>query len=72
MIFELLVLNGYGFYVWPAFIFSFLSIFYLYIKTKNDLKKVERLFLLEFNKKQYEIIQLSKKEKIKAEVFQTN
>ena len=45
---ELLVLGGYGQFVWPAFIFTFVSCFLLYLKTKKELKKQEKMFLIEF------------------------
>ena len=45
---ELLFLGGYGQFVWPAFIFTFVSYFLLYIKTKKDLIRQEKMFLIEF------------------------
>ena len=45
---ELLVLNGYGQFVWPAFIFTFISCFSLYIKTRKGYRKQEKMFLKEF------------------------
>ena len=45
---ELFILNGYGQYVWPAFIFTFISCFSLYIKTRKEYRKQEKMFLKEF------------------------
>ena len=45
---ELLILGGYGQFVWAAFIFTFISCFVLYLKTKNELVKQERIFSKEF------------------------
>tara|TARA_B100001013_G_scaffold197135_1_gene119278 strand:+ start:475 stop:702 length:228 start_codon:yes stop_codon:yes gene_type:complete len=45
---ELLFLGGYGQFVWPAFIFTFVSCFLLYLKTKKDLIRQEKMFLIEF------------------------
>tara|TARA_B100001741_G_C16082158_1_gene382606 strand:+ start:19 stop:249 length:231 start_codon:yes stop_codon:yes gene_type:complete len=45
---ELLNFQGYGPYVWPAFIFTFLGCFLLYLKTKKEFKKQEKLFLETF------------------------
>ena len=45
---ELLILGGYGQFVWPAFIFTFVSCFSLYVKTKKEFKKQEKIFLKEF------------------------
>ena len=45
---EFLILGGYGQFVWPAFIFTFVSCFLFYLKTKKELKKQEKMFLIEF------------------------
>ena len=45
---EFIVLGGYGNFVWPAFIFAFVSCFLLYLKTKNELKRQEKMFLIKF------------------------
>lgn len=45
---NIFILNGYGLYVWPAFIFTFLSYFILFSKTKKELKKQEKEFLKAF------------------------
>jgi len=56
MIQDLFVLNGYGQFVWPAFMFTFLSCYILYIKTLKEFKKQEKLFLSEF--KQIKIVKI--------------
>jgi|TARA_B110000438_G_scaffold303672_1_gene366405 heme exporter protein D len=48
MITELFVLNGYGLFVWSAFIFTFVSCSTLYLKTKKELKKQEAIFSIEY------------------------
>ena len=48
MLTELLTMNGYGQFVWPAFIFTFVSCFVLYAKTRKEFKKQEKMFLKEF------------------------
>ena len=53
---ELFNLNGYGYFVWPAFIFTFASCLFLYLKTKKELQKQEKIFLNEF--KQPQIIKI--------------
>ena len=45
---ELLTFDGYGQFIWPAFIFTFLVCFSLYVKTKQELQKQEKIFLSEF------------------------
>ena len=57
---ELLILGGYGQFVWPAFIFTFVSCFSLYIKTKKEFQKQEKIFLKEFKQMQTEKIETAK------------
>ena len=49
---EFLILGGYGQFVWPAFIFTFVCCFALYIKTKKEFQKQEKMFLKEFKQAQ--------------------
>ena len=49
---EIFILGGYGQFVWPAFIFTFVSCLSLYLKTKKELQKYEKMFLNEFNELQ--------------------
>jgi len=63
---SLFVLGGYGQFVWPAFIFTFVICFYLYLKTKKELQKQEKLFLKEFKQSQTaKIVVNSQKENTK-------
>ena len=57
---ELLILGGYGQFVWPAFIFTFVSCFSLYIKTKKEFQKQEKIFLKEFKQMQTKKIETVK------------
>ena len=45
MINELLLMNGYGIYVWTAFAFTFLSFASLYIVTKIQYTKEKNKFI---------------------------
>jgi len=45
---ELFLFNGYGQFVWPAFIFTFFSCFFLYAKTYKKFKRYEKLYLNEY------------------------
>ena len=58
---ELLILGGYGQFVWPAFIFTFVSCFVLYFKTKKEFQKQEKKFLKEFKQIQTTKIETVKK-----------
>jgi len=61
---EIIILGGYGLFVWPAFIFSFLVCLALYIKTKKKLQKQEKIFLSKF--KQTYPIKIKKLEEKKS------
>ena len=61
---ELLILGGYGQFVWPAFIFTFVSCFSLYIKTKKEFQKQEKIFLKEFKQMQTERIETAKEKEV--------
>ena len=57
---EFLILGGYGQFVWPAFIFTFVSCFSLYVKTKKEFQKQEKKFLKEFKQMETEKIETVK------------
>ena len=61
---ELLILGGYGQFVWPAFIFTFVCCFVLYLKTKKELKKQEAIFLIEYKHAPTEKIKVTKQKEI--------
>jgi heme exporter protein D len=69
---EHLVLGGYGQFVWPAFIFTFVSCFLLYIKTKKELKRQEKMFLIEFKQMPITKIEVAKQKKLLKEVLSSN
>ena len=72
MNFEHLVLGGYGQFVWPAFIFTFVSCFLLYIKTKKELKRQEKMFLIEFKQMPITKIEVAKQRKLLKEVLSSS
>ena len=65
---EFLVLDDYGYFVWPAFIFTFVSCFLLYLKTKNEFKKQEKMFLIEFNQMPIRKTEVSEQKELSKEV----
>ena len=66
---EHIILGGYGQFVWPAFIFTFVSCFFLYTKTKKELQKQQKLFLSEFKKLEIIKIEVEKRKEISKEAF---
>ena len=69
---EHLVLGGYGQFVWPAFIFTFVCCFLLYIKTKKELKRQEKMFSIEFKQISVAKIEVAKQKKLSKEVLSSN
>ena len=69
---ELLVLGGYGQFVWPAFIFTFVSCFLLYIKTKKELKRQEKMFLIEFKQIPIAKIEVAKQKELLKKVLSSS
>ena len=66
---ELLILNGYGQYVWPAFVFTFVSCLILYIKTKRELQEQEKIFLNEYKESRTSRVQTIEEKEITKEVL---
>ena len=69
---ELLTLGGYGYFVWSAFIFTFLCCFSLYLKTKKELNKQEKLFLIEHKKVSVAKLEFAKQKGFSKEVLPGN
>ena len=69
---EFLVLGGYGQFVWSAFIFTFVSCFLLYLKTKKELKKQEKMFLIEFKQIPVRKTEVAKQKELVKEVLSSN
>ena len=66
---ELLTFGGYGQFIWPAFIFTFVSCFLLYLKTKKEFKRQEKMFLVEFKQIPVRKTEVSKQKEFSKEVM---
>ncbi len=66
---EFLNFNGYGQFILPAFIFTIASCLILYVKTKKELKKHEKMFLQEYKQFNTSDVKEVEKEEIKKEVL---
>ena len=62
-------MDGYGIYVWSAFLFTFIFCLGLYIKTKKTLKKLEKDFVKEAKNLPEEQFEDIKKQKIAKEIL---
>tara|TARA_B110000263_G_C14985107_1_gene363326 strand:+ start:194 stop:418 length:225 start_codon:yes stop_codon:yes gene_type:complete len=61
---KFLILGGYGQFVWPAFIFTFVSCFILFVKTKKEFQKQEEIFLQEYGQLKIQKVKTVQKEEI--------
>ena len=66
---ELLLMNGYGVYVWVSFIFTFVVCLYFYLKTKKTLKKLEKNFIKETETLSKIELESLKKQKVAREIL---
>ena len=66
---DFFILDGYGQFVWPAFVFTFVSCFYLYLKTKSEFQKQEKIFLNEFKQLKTIKIEVAKSKEIKKKIL---
>ena len=63
MLLDSLNLGGYGPFVWPAFIFTFITFIVLYIKTREQFIKQQMLYLSEFEQSKAKAIETISTEK---------
>ncbi len=69
---EFLVLDGYWIFVWPAFIFAFVSCFLLYLKTKKEFERQEKMFLIKFKQIPVRKTEVSKQKELSKEVLSSS
>ena len=69
MIYETLLMNGYGIYVWSAFAFTLLSFASLYIITKIQYTKEKNKFIAKFGTLKSERAASAKSQSINREIL---
>ena len=69
MINEILLMNGYGIYVWSAFMFTLLSFMSLYILTKIQYTKEKKKFILKFGTLNSERAAIAESQRINKEIL---
>ena len=69
MINEILLMNGYGVYVWSSFIFTLSGFFILYSVIKLQLVKEQRKFDVKFKNLSSEKAEIAKKQKTYRELL---
>ena len=66
---DFFILDGYGQFVWSAFIFTFVSCVALYRKTRKELQKQEKIFLSEYEELHATKIKSTEEKKTTKEVL---
>tara|TARA_Y100001970_G_scaffold48260_2_gene61186 strand:+ start:2959 stop:3186 length:228 start_codon:yes stop_codon:yes gene_type:complete len=66
---DVVLMNGYGFYVWASFLLTFLICLFLFLKTRKTLRKLEQNFVKETQSLSREQLEDLKKEKIAREIL---
>ena len=69
MISETLFMNGYGIYVWSAFLFTFVSFVSLYVLTKIQYTKEKNKFIAKFGTLNAERAAFAKSQIINKEIL---
>ena len=69
MIYETLLMNGYGLYVWSAFAFTLLSFLSLYVVIKIQYTKEKNKFIAKFGTLNSERAAFAKSQSINREIL---
>ena len=69
MIEELLIMNGYGLYVWSAFSFTLFSFISLYVITKIQYTREKNKFIAKFGNLNSERASFAKSQSINREIL---
>ena len=69
MIYETLLMNGYGLYVWSAFVFTLFSLLSLYVIVKSQYDKEKSKFITKFGTLNSERAAFAKSQSINKEIL---
>ncbi|MDB9825986.1 heme exporter protein CcmD [Candidatus Pelagibacter sp.] len=69
MIYETISMNGYGAYVWSAFVFTLMSFASLYLVTKLQFLKEQKRFTSKFGSLSEEKAEIAKSHSINKEIL---
>ena len=69
MINEIILMNGYGIYVWSAFSFTLISFGSLFLIVKLQLLQEKRRFVYKFGLLNTEKVRIAKSQKINKEIL---
>ena len=66
---EILFMNGYGLYVWSAFVFTLFSLLSLYVIVKSQYNKEKSKFIIKFGTLNSERAAFAKSQSINKEIL---
>jgi len=69
MINEIILMNGYGAYVWSAFSFTLITFVTLYFATKLQLSKEQKKFVTKFGSLNVDKAKVARSQKINREIL---
>ena len=69
MIYEIISMNGYGAYVWSAFVFTLMSFASLYLVIKLQFLKEQKMFTSKFGSLSEEKAEIAKSHSINKEIL---
>ena len=69
MINEIILMNGYGVYVWSAFVFTLVSFVILYFVTKMQFSKEQKKFVSKFGSLNEERARAARSQNINREIL---
>ena len=69
MILDVLLMSGYGIYVWSSFLLTFLICLFLFLKTRKTLKKLETDFVKDTESLSEIQFEKLKKQKVAKEIL---
>ena len=69
MINEIVLMNGYGLYIWSAYIFTLISFVSLFLVTKLQLLKEQKRFVSKFGLLNVEKARVAKSQNINKEIL---
>ena len=72
MIYEILLMNGYGLYVWSAFLFTFTSFTTLYVITKIQFIKERKKFISKYGALDSEKAEVARSQAINKEILSSS
>ena len=72
MITELLHMNGYGLYVWSAFLFTFVSFTILYVITKIQYTKERKKFMSKYGALDSKKAEVARSQTINKEILSSS